>query len=299
MRLGGIDLVVLPDAEAAAPRLPPSALGRCDRGRARSCSPAGSTPRRAYELAADAHADWGGAEIWFGDDRCVPPSDPRSNQRLVREALLERVLVPPLVHPVETRLPPEEAAAAYEAELRGQILDLVLLGLGPDGHTASLFPRAASLDETARLAVAVEAALEPFVERVTMTIPALASAAHVVFLAVGGEKAEAVRGAFAEEPSSRRAREPRAVGRRSDDGDPRRGCRARSFPDAGTAQRWRPLAGRPQPPVAPDQLVRRAIVPERGLPVRLELGHDPLREHLAELDAPLVEGVDRPRRPPA
>ncbi len=168
---------------------------------ARSCWP--EARRRAARTSAQRrrHADWGGAEIWFGDDRCVPPSDPRSNQRLVREALLERVLVPPLVHPVETRLPPEEAAAAYEAELRGQILDLVLLGLGPDGHTASLFPRAASLDETARLAVAVEAALEPFVERVTMTIPALASAAHVVFLAVGGEKAEAVRGAFAEEPS--------------------------------------------------------------------------------------------------
>jgi 6-phosphogluconolactonase len=199
-RVGGIDLVVVPDAEAAAAAAA-ALLAAAANADGSLVLAGGSTPRRAYERAAEAHADWGGAEIWFGDDRCVPPSDPRSNQRLVREALLERVLVPPLVHPVETRLPPEEAAAAYEAELRGQILDLVLLGLGPDGHTASLFPRAASLDETARLAVAVEAALEPFVERVTMTIPALASAAHVVFLAVGGEKAEAVRGAFAEAPT--------------------------------------------------------------------------------------------------
>lgn len=199
-RVAGVDILVAPDAEAAAAAAA-ARLAAAAHADGSLVLAGGSTPRRAYERAAEAHADWGGAEIWFGDDRCVPPNDPRSNQLLVREALLDRVLVPPLVHAVETRLPPDRAAAAYDAELRDQILDLVLLGLGPDGHTASLFPRAPSLDEAERLAVAAEAALEPFVERVTMTIPALASAAHVVFLAVGAEKAEAVRRAFAEEPS--------------------------------------------------------------------------------------------------
>ena len=124
--------------------------GGCSRGRRAAREPLRTRTARSYWPAARRRAartsaqrssrDWGGAEIWYGDDRCVPPSDQRSNQRLVRESLLDRVLVPPLVHPVETRLAPEEAAAAYDAELRGQILDLVLLGLGPDGHTASLFP---------------------------------------------------------------------------------------------------------------------------------------------------------------
>ena len=161
----------------------------------------GSTPRKAYELVAALDGDWGGVELWFGDDRCVPAGDPRSNQRLVREALLDRIIVHPTVHPIPTDLPADDAAAAYDAELRGEPLDLVLLGLGPDGHTASLFPDAPSLDERERLAVAAAPGLEPFVERVTLTIPALESGAHVVFLVVGEDKADAVRRAFAEAPS--------------------------------------------------------------------------------------------------
>jgi 6-phosphogluconolactonase len=161
----------------------------------------GSTPRRAYELAAGLHSDWGDAEVWFGDDRCVPANDSRSNQRLVREALLERLVVEPTVRAIPTTLAPVAAAALYDAALTGEILDLVLLGLGPDGHTASLFPNAASLDARDRLAVAAEPTLEPFVERITMTIPALESGTHVVFLAVGGDKAGAVRHAFVEKPS--------------------------------------------------------------------------------------------------
>lgn len=161
----------------------------------------GSTPRRAYELAAVQHSDWGDAEIWFGDDRCVPPSDPRSNQLLVREALLERLVVEPTVRAIPTTLAPAAAAALYDAALTDETLDLVLLGLGPDGHTASLFPDAPSLDVRDRLAVAADSALEPFVERVTLTIPAFESSAHVVFLAVGAGKAAAVKRAFADEPS--------------------------------------------------------------------------------------------------
>ena len=169
------------------------------------------------------HLDWGGAELWYGDDRCVPPGDDRSNQRLVQESLLDRVLVPPFVHPIPTRLAAEAAATAYDAELRGQILDLVLLGLGADGHTASLFPHAPSLEERERLALAVEPGLEPFVERITLTIPALESAGHVVFLVVGEGKADAVRRAFAQEPSP--ATPASLVRSRSGatTGDPRRG----------------------------------------------------------------------------
>lgn len=194
-----VELVVVRDAEAAAAATAALLVEAVDADGSLVLA-GGSTPRRAYELAAERHSDWGGAELWYGDDRCVPPTDERSNQRLVQEALLDRVLVP-TVHPIPTRLPPPDAAAAYDAELRGQILDLVLLGLGPDGHTASLFPNAPSLDERERLALAVEPGLEPFVERITLTISALESGGHVVFLVVGQGKADAVRRAFAEEPS--------------------------------------------------------------------------------------------------
>jgi 6-phosphogluconolactonase len=161
----------------------------------------GSTPRRVYELAAASETDWGGVEAWFGDDRCVPADDPRSNRLLVHEALLERLVVGPLVHPISTELPAAEAAAAYDAALRDVPLDLVLLGLGTDGHTASLFPNAPTLAVRDRLAVAAQPGLEPFVERVTLTVPALEAGSHVVFLAVGQEKAGAARRAFGEEPS--------------------------------------------------------------------------------------------------
>jgi 6-phosphogluconolactonase len=115
--------------------------------------------------------------------------------------LLERLLVAPTVRAIETTLPAAAAAAAYDAALRDVLLDVVLLGLGSDGHTASLFPDAPSLDVADRLAVPAAPALEPFVDRVTLTIPALTAASHVVFLAVGADKAEAARRAFGEPPS--------------------------------------------------------------------------------------------------
>ena len=98
----------------------------------------GSTPRRAYELAAA--ADWSRARVWWNDERCVPPDDERSNFRLARETLLDRLAAPPEIHRIRGELPPEEAAAAYDRELDGVVLDLTLQGVGPDGHTASLFP---------------------------------------------------------------------------------------------------------------------------------------------------------------
>lgn len=160
----------------------------------------GSTPRRAYELAAGLEPDWNGAHLWWGDERCVPPDDERSNYRLAREALLDRIAAQPAVHRIETELGPEGAAEAYEREFAGVTLDLALLGLGADGHTASLFPNAPALSEPARRVVAAEPGLEPRVPRVTMTIPAFEDAAFVLFLVVGEDKAEAAERAFARPP---------------------------------------------------------------------------------------------------
>jgi 6-phosphogluconolactonase len=161
----------------------------------------GSTPRRAYELAAELERDWSGAHVWLGDERCVPPDDERSNLRLAREALLDRLDRQPTTHPVRTDLAPPDAAAVYAAELGGVVLDLALLGLGPDGHTASLFPNAPSLEVRDRRAVAAEPGLEPWVPRVTMTIPVFEEAPLVLFLVTGAEKAEAAVRAFADAPS--------------------------------------------------------------------------------------------------
>jgi 6-phosphogluconolactonase len=158
----------------------------------------GSTPGPAYAVAAELEPDWSRTELWFADERCVPPADERSNYRLVREQLLDRLGRPPAVeHRVRGELSGDEAADQYEGELRGVALELALLGIGPDGHTASLFPNDAALEEQARRAVAVR---RPDVDRVTMTLPLLRGAAQVVFLAVGADKADAIRRAFGEEP---------------------------------------------------------------------------------------------------
>jgi 6-phosphogluconolactonase len=168
----------------------------------------GSTPRRAYELVAARGADMSAAMMWLGDERVVPPDDPRSNERMVREAMLAPMPEErrPLLVRVETELGADDAAAAYEARLRKTLgnhprLDLVLLGLGPDAHTASLFPGKPALQEHHRLAVGVpEAGMEPHVPRVTLTYPVLGAAREVVFLIAGEDKAESVRRAFGDPP---------------------------------------------------------------------------------------------------
>jgi 6-phosphogluconolactonase len=165
----------------------------------------GSTPGRAYELAAALEPDWSRAHVWFGDERAVGPEDERSNFRLAREHLLDALDGQPTVHRIKGELGGDLAAEAYEEELHGVALDLVLLGVGPDGHTASLFPHAPSLAEEARRVVAAAGPppeVGPTVERVTLTIPALAAAQRVVFLVRGADKAEPVRRAFAAEPDA-------------------------------------------------------------------------------------------------
>ena len=139
--------------------------------------------------------------FWWGDERCVPPEHEDSNYGMARDALLDacprpRGAADPRGAPARTRRRRSTTRA-----LRGVELHLLLLGIGPDGHTASLFPDAPSLDERERLVVGAPAGLEPWVERVTMTLPAIAAADEVVFLATGESKADAVRRAFAEPPS--------------------------------------------------------------------------------------------------
>jgi 6-phosphogluconolactonase len=168
----------------------------------------GSTPRAAYEKAAEMDVDWSRSTLWFGDDRCVPPDHEHSNYAMAKAALLDR-LVPdgPAVHRIEGERGPHEAAAAYERELRAAFgegvprLDLVLLGLGPDAHTASLFPRDTALGERERLAVGVDTpGMPPLVSRVTLTLPVVNAAREVVFLVSGTDKAQAVGRAFAGPP---------------------------------------------------------------------------------------------------
>jgi 6-phosphogluconolactonase len=162
----------------------------------------GSGPRPAYERAGILRPDWSAVELWWIDERCVPPADGRSNYRVVRESLLDGLArAPAEVHRVRGELDPGAAAAEYDAALQGVTLELVVMGIGPDGHTASLFPNAPALDETERRAVAAEAGMEPFVPRVTMTRPALAAARVMLYLVTGEGKAEAVGRAFAGEPS--------------------------------------------------------------------------------------------------
>lgn len=163
----------------------------------------GSTVRAAYEQAAALPGDWGRTTLWWGDERCVAPDDSRSNYGLAREALIARLDPPPRVERIEGERGPGAGAERYESALRATfgdaapVFDLLLLGLGPDGHCASLFPGAPELAVTDRWVVGVERpGLEPFVPRVSLTLSALTSARETLFLVTGPEKGDAVRHAF-------------------------------------------------------------------------------------------------------
>jgi len=163
----------------------------------------GSTPKRMYEILGAAPlrevVPWDRVHVFWGDERFVPESDLRSNQRMVRDAMLDNVPIPPgNVHALPTEgLTAEQAAAEYARALAGfygadtldpaqPLFEIVLLGLGTNGHTASLFPGEAALDERERWAVAVAPPGEPV--RVTLTYPPLESTRHAAFLVAGAEK---------------------------------------------------------------------------------------------------------------
>ena len=202
------------DAEEAAP----SSATSSPRPRARATTivlTGGSTPGRAYELAAELEPDWSARRLWWGDERCVPPDDERSNYRLAREHAARPARAPPprgAPDPRRARRRTRRPREYDERARRRRGSTCVLLGLGPDGHTASLFPGSPPLDERERRAIAGRAGLEPFVDRVTMTLPVLARRRSVLFLVTGEDKAEAVAAGVRRAARSGDAREPDPLG---------------------------------------------------------------------------------------
>jgi 6-phosphogluconolactonase len=200
------EFVVVPDADSLASLAAQRFTGLASTATAeRGCFvvalSGGSTPVPLYRLLAEepfvSQVDWMRVHVFWGDERCVPSDHPDSNYRMASRALLERVPIPPKnVHRILGELPPEEAASVYSTEL-GEVLgedgtfDLILLGMGTDGHTVSLFPSNLAMEERRRDVVAV------YVERlaswrVTLTLPVINAAHHVMFLVSGAGKAPAL-----------------------------------------------------------------------------------------------------------
>ena len=187
-------------AEAAAGSFVEQANEAVERsGRFTVALAGGSTPKRAYEVLAETYRDaldWNKVHVFFGDERTVPPDHEDSNYRMAQHALLSRVPVGS-VHRMRGELDPPEAAALYEKELTKFFggpprFDLVLLGIGEDGHTASLFPGTPALDVHDRWAV--ENPVEKLnTVRLTLTVPAINAAREIIFLVAGEGKAEALR----------------------------------------------------------------------------------------------------------
>lgn len=200
---------ILSDAQTVAREAAAHLISRIEanKGRPAICLTGGSGPKPLYTLlgSSDYHAriPWDRVHWFIGDERFVSEDDPRNNMAMARRIFLDRCVPPANVHPVPTDgASPDAAARRYESELQDfygaraldagkPLFDFVLMGLGPDGHTASLFPKADALNETKRWVIGVEHAnVEPFVPRVTLTLPALASSHEMLFLACGDAKRE-------------------------------------------------------------------------------------------------------------
>jgi 6-phosphogluconolactonase len=168
----------------------------------------GSTPKEAYERVAELGADWSGTEIWFSDERCVPPDHEHSNFRMADVAFLEKIEAR-AVHRMQGERGPEDGAREYRDQLAAVFgpdivpqFDLILLGLGPDVHCASLFPNNPELGIKDKPVAGVEQpGMAPLVPRITLTLPVLNAGARVVFLVSGEAKAEAVARAFKGAPT--------------------------------------------------------------------------------------------------
>jgi 6-phosphogluconolactonase len=198
--MSNVELVIVDDEKEVA-AVVAERLARAAREGGNVVLTGGKTPENAYKEAAKRTPDWSRVELWWGDERCVPPDDKDSNYGMAKRALLDRLDEPPrAVHRIEGELGKDAAAAKYERELDDAQLDLLLLGVGPDGHVASLFPNASTLRRRRRVLPA-EAGLEPFVDRVTLSLPVLRGAREILFLLAGEAKADAARRAFAEKPS--------------------------------------------------------------------------------------------------
>ena len=166
----------------------------------------GSTPRRAYESAAGQRANWACVEIWFTDERCVPPDHEHSNYGMAERAWFSKV-DGLSVHRMKGELGTDEGARDYERELQEsgpEAFDLILLGLGPDAHICSLFPSDGALGEREHKVVGVETpGMAPLVPRITLTLPVVNATARKVFLVTGADKADAVARAFSGRPDPR------------------------------------------------------------------------------------------------
>ncbi len=208
-------LTTCADAEAAAARAAAEIARRLQaakrqRGVAHLALSGGTTPARTYELLAHELEDWQGVELWFADERCVGPEDEESNFRLAKQALIDAAegLAQASVHRMLGELGPDEGAKRYEAQLREHapaqqagdgrpeqppVLDVIVLGIGPDGHVASLFPGAPTLDAgEQQLCLGVHDSPKPPPERITLTLAVLRAAQRCVLLATGASKADAV-----------------------------------------------------------------------------------------------------------
>ncbi len=208
------NLLVMKDSEAAsqevAQRFACAAVRAvADHGVFAVAIPGGSSPRRMFELLASPEysclVPWNNTQVFFTDERFVPSDHQESNYRLAYELLLSKVPIPEAnIHRFATELTPHEAADAYEKEFKNTLgdyasLDMVILGIGSDTHTASLFPGSPALDEMNRFAA------ENYIEklgayRLTLTYPAINSAREVIILAMGADKADAVKIALSAEP---------------------------------------------------------------------------------------------------
>lgn len=201
-----------PDADAAATACAESlaALLRdalAARGAAHLALNGGATPRRVYERLPALLEDWSGVHVWWGDERCVAPEEPESNFRLGSETLIAGADIPAAhVHRIRGELGPEEGARAYAAELAAHlehdeaglpVLDVIHLGLGPDGHTASLFPHHPALGAGDVAAVGVRDSPKPPPERVSLSLACLNAARARVLHTAGEGKRDAVARALA------------------------------------------------------------------------------------------------------
>jgi len=213
---------VLKDPEALAHRAARwiTDLAAASRDRFAICLSGGSTPRRLYELLSEApyrdELPWERIHWFWGDERFVPWDHPESNYGMVRAAMLVRAPVPPQnIHGIPTTGTPPEAAQAYERVLRSYyaaenldaarpLFDLQILGLGPDGHTASLIPGTSALEERRRWAIEVVGARPE--TRITLTYPTLESSRHTAFLVAGEEKREVLARAVSGDPALPAAR---------------------------------------------------------------------------------------------
>jgi 6-phosphogluconolactonase len=211
-------VIVVADPDALAKAAAERVLARiaANDGRIAICLTGGSSPKRLYELLATdanrAKIPWGRVDWFIGDERFVPPDSPLNNMAAARKIFLDRFAPSSRIHPIPTdAASPNEAAARFERELKAfygaesldparPLFDLVLMGVGPDGHTASLFPGDPAAAETTRWVIGVaRAPVEPLVPRVTLTLPVLASCREMLFEVAGMEKRAILTRVFAGE----------------------------------------------------------------------------------------------------